>query len=147
MKGNEENIIIVYLYDFKNIIEIIQKVKDLPVTPKDTKEPTRFQKILINSLWFISTARNILVVVFCALGCYLLEERLGSSPVILTGFVKPGLPSFEPPSFTTVVGNETYYFGDTVAALGSGCIVVPLLGILESIALSKVFCEYWNRIG
>lgn len=123
------------------VLLLLRKVKDIPIISKDSKEPTPVQKTVLNCLWFISTARNILIVVLCSVGTYLLEARLGSSPVFLTGYVKPGLPSFQSPSFTAQIANETYHFGDMVTALGSGCFVVPLLSLLESIAISKVFSD------
>lgn len=103
--------------------------------------PTTFQKILLKTLWLFSTARNILVVVVCAVFCWLLEAHLGSSPVILTGHVKQGLPDILLPPMQAQVGNETYGFASMVSAMGSGCFVVPLLSLLETIALAKVFCK------
>lgn len=117
----------------------LQKVKDIPVISKDTKMPSTCQQILEKFLWLISTARNIIVVVTCAVGCWLLEEHLGESPVVLTGHVKPGLPSVDFPPFHGKVGNNTLDFFDMVSVMGSGCIVVPLLSILETIAIAKAF--------
>lgn len=57
------------------------------------------------------------------------------------GEVKPGLPSFRPPPFSATVGNHTYNFAEMASTLGSAIFVVPLLSILENIALAKVFCE------
>lgn len=55
------------------------------------------------------------------------------------GFIKPGLPEFEPPPFQTEVGNNTYNFVEMSSTLGPAIIIVPLLSILENIALAKVF--------
>ncbi|XP_012256427.2 sodium-independent sulfate anion transporter-like [Athalia rosae] len=123
------------------VLLVLRKLKDIRVTSKDAKEPTPVQKVVINCLWFMSTARNIFVVIICGVGCYLLEHHLGSSPVVLSGYVKPGLPKFQPPPVNAVVGNETYNFGEMVSALGSGCFVVPLISLLETIAISKVFSD------
>lgn len=116
-------------------------MKDIPIISKDTKVPSTFQIILLKFLWLLSTARNILVVVICAVMCWLFELHLGSSPVILTGHVKQGLPDFKLPPFESRVGNETYGFFNMVSVMGSGCFVVPLLSLLETIALAKVFCK------
>lgn len=109
---------------------------------QDTKHPSSFKRFLAKFLWFISTARNIIVVLCCSIGCYLLEEHFGSSPVILTGHVKQGLPEVEVPPFKSKIGNETLDFFDMLSALGSGCIVVPMLSILETIAIAKAFRKY-----
>lgn len=57
------------------------------------------------------------------------------------GHVKPGLPSFGPPPFEAMIGNHTYNFAEMASNLGSAVFVVPLLSILENIALAKVFCK------
>ncbi|XP_011313714.1 sodium-independent sulfate anion transporter isoform X2 [Fopius arisanus] len=123
------------------ILLILRKVKDIPVVSEDRKAAGISAKIVGAFLWFLSTSRNILVVVVSAVLCWYLENRLGSSPVILTGHVREGLPRLQLPSFTTTEGNVTYTFIDMVSALGSGCIVVPLLSLLETIALAKVFSD------
>ncbi|XP_063972585.1 sodium-independent sulfate anion transporter-like [Diachasmimorpha longicaudata] len=123
------------------VLLILRKVKDIPLNSRDTKVASTSTKIMQACLWFLSTSRNILVVVISAGACWYLESQLGSSPVILTGHVKEGLPSLQLPPFSTTEGNVTYNFVDMVSALGSGCIVVPLLSLLESIALAKVFSD------
>lgn len=113
------------------------------MTSKNTKVPSVNQKMAQAFLWFLSTTRNILVVVIGAIIAWILETRLGSSPVLLTGHVKEGLPTFQLPPFKAQVGNHTYNFIDMVSTMGSGCLVVPLLSLLESIALAKVFCKFF----
>ncbi|XP_069685119.1 sodium-independent sulfate anion transporter-like [Periplaneta americana] len=122
------------------VLLLLRKAKDIPVGPDDTKNQTKIQKAVSQFLWFISTARNILVVVVCAVMAYLFEIH-GSQPFILTGHVKPGLPPFHPPPFSSQVGNHTYSFLEMSSTLGSATFVVPLLAILENIALAKVFAE------
>ncbi|XP_053972906.1 sodium-independent sulfate anion transporter-like isoform X2 [Hylaeus volcanicus] len=119
----------------------LQKMKDLRIMQKATKVPSKGQVIVQKSLWLLSTSRNILVVLVCAVMSWLLESHLGSSPVKLTGHVKQGLPEFQPPPFQTYHKNETYHFVDMVSALGSGCLVIPLLSLLETISIAKVFNE------
>ncbi|XP_024942020.1 sodium-independent sulfate anion transporter isoform X2 [Cephus cinctus] len=123
------------------VLLILRKIKDLPVISKNTKEPTTMQRAIVKFLWLLSTARNILVVVICGLISWFLTSHLGSSPVILTGDVKQGLPPLKLPPFQSQIGNQTYGFVDTVSALGSGCLVIPILSLLESIAIVKVFSE------
>lgn len=120
---------------------VLQKVKDCSVVTKNTKVPSQLQQVVAKLLWLISTARNIIVVIVCAVMCWLLEQHLGESPVILTGHVKQGLPDFRLPPFETQIGNETYTFIDMISALGTGCLVVPMLSLLETISIAKVFCK------
>ncbi|KAI4489148.1 hypothetical protein M0804_004646 [Polistes exclamans] len=121
------------------VLLLLRKAKDLPIMTRNVKMPTKIQLTLRKLIWLISTARNILIVVVCAVICWLLEIYLGSSPVILTGEVKAGLPDFHLPPFQSSIGNETYHFSDMVTELGSGCLVVPLLSLLETISIAKVF--------
>lgn len=108
---------------------------------KNTKIPSQFQRIVTKLLWLISTARNIIIVLVCAVMAWLLEHYLGKAPVNLTGHVKQGLPEFHPPPFQAHVGNETYNFLDMITSLGSGCLVVPMLSVLETTSIAKVFCK------
>lgn len=105
------------------------------------KEKTQIQKALGSFFWFISVARNILVVVFSGLIAFMFEQH-GYTPFVLTGYVKPGLPAFKPPPFSATVNNHTYDFIEMTSNLSSGMFVVPLLSILENIALAKAFCKY-----
>lgn len=49
------------------------------------------------------------------------------------------MPSFKPPPFSTEVNNVTYSFGDMMASVGSGVVIIPLISILESIAIASAF--------
>ncbi|XP_017785052.1 PREDICTED: sodium-independent sulfate anion transporter-like [Nicrophorus vespilloides] len=122
------------------VILFLRKSKDFQIGPKDIKERKSYHDVIAKCVWLISTARNIIVVVFCAVFAVICESHQ-AQPFILTGVVKPGLPEIKPPPFTTSAGNVTYNFIDMASTMGSALIVVPLLGILENIALAKVFSE------
>lgn len=122
------------------VLLILRKVKDIPVGPVDSKDKTPMQRALAQTLWFISTSRNILVVVFCAVLAYMFDEH-HVQPFLLSDHVKPGLPTFQPPPFSATVGNRTYDFLEMASNLGSAVLVLPLLSILENISLAKVFAE------
>ncbi|XP_020291039.1 sodium-independent sulfate anion transporter-like [Pseudomyrmex gracilis] len=123
------------------ILLLLRKVKDWLIVPKNTKVPSQLQQVIAKLVWLISTARNIIIVIVCAVMCWLLEEHLGESPVILTGHVKQGLPEVRLPPFESHVGNDTYTFIDMISALGTGCLVVPMLSLLETISIAKVFSD------
>ncbi|KAJ8915141.1 hypothetical protein NQ315_000393 [Exocentrus adspersus] len=122
------------------LLLILRKAKDFKIGPEDEKERKPIHDILSKVVWLISTARNIIVVIVSAFLAYYFQSH-AQHPFILTGFVKPGLPTLSPPPFTTQVGNRTYDFIDMASTLGPAVIVVPLLSILENIALAKVFSE------
>lgn len=66
----------------------------------------------------------------------------------IIGDIPPGLPQFQnPPFYIPDVRNETTgeiisngeTFTEMVSSLGSGLIVVPLIALLENIAVCKAF--------
>ncbi|XP_077293662.1 sodium-independent sulfate anion transporter-like [Arctopsyche grandis] len=122
------------------ILLVLRKIKEIQIIRKDEKDTSQFRRLLAKILWFISTGRNIIVVVASAALAYSFEIHQ-QSPFILTGHVKPGLPNVTLPPFEATVGNSTYKFIDMATSMGSGIFVVPLLCILENIALAKVFSE------
>ncbi|XP_063360068.1 sodium-independent sulfate anion transporter-like [Cydia amplana] len=89
--------------------------------------------------WFVSLARNAVVVIIGMVIAYILKVATGSEPLILIGDIGSGLPKIEPPPFSTTVGNETYSFSDMMSVLGPQSIVLPLVAIFESVAIAKAF--------
>ena len=67
----------------------------------------------------------------------------GNIPFKTIGYIPPGMPSFQLPPFS-MSANETATgveesFMDMVASMGSGLIVVPLISLMENIAICKAF--------
>ncbi|XP_038212215.1 sodium-independent sulfate anion transporter-like [Zerene cesonia] len=136
------------------VLLLLRKVKDIKLTePSDSSSEvagaggaagaggvSRARAGASQALWFLSTTRNILVVLLCSALAYYFDTK-NQTPFMLTGTVKPGLPEFSPPPFSATVGNHTYTFMEMSSTLGSAIFVVPLLSILENIALAKVFSE------
>ncbi|XP_074870271.1 sodium-independent sulfate anion transporter isoform X1 [Carettochelys insculpta] len=94
-------------------------------------------------IWAVATARNALVVLFASLVAYSFQVS-GSQPFTLTGETPQGLPPFQPPPFSKAEGNSTVSFSEMVQDLGAGLAVVPLIGLLESIAIAKAFASRNN---
>ncbi|XP_026682663.1 uncharacterized protein LOC113469291 [Diaphorina citri] len=89
--------------------------------------------VVKRSLWLLSTSRNALVVMLCsALGYYL--HSLGEQPFILTGDVRPGLPPFQFPPFSTSLNNQTLSFLDMCTELGSSIVMVPVIAVLGNVS-------------
>lgn len=61
---------------------------------------------------------------------------------LFKGQVASGLPEIKLPPFRTTIGNETLYFTDMITHIGSSIIALPLISILESIAVAKAFGEF-----
>uniref|UniRef100_A0A146KXN3 Sodium-independent sulfate anion transporter n=2 Tax=Lygus hesperus TaxID=30085 RepID=A0A146KXN3_LYGHE len=101
---------------------------------------TTFQRVVNKSIWLISTSRNsILVIVSGIVGWYFCETA--DEPLKLIGPLPPGLPAIQLPPFSTMKGNHTAGFFEMVSDMGSGVIVLPLIGLLENIAICKAFAN------
>jgi len=123
--------------------------------------PSTLRAFVSKIVWLSSTARNAVVVVACALIAYGFDPVLPSSSCqqsdghlkelcikassrnttfILTGDIQSGLPPFKPPPFSYSFNETTYVgFGEMVSDLGSALIIIPLIAILENIAIAKAF--------
>ncbi|XP_050455739.1 sodium-independent sulfate anion transporter-like isoform X3 [Cataglyphis hispanica] len=62
-------------------------------------------------------------------------------PFQITGNITEGLPSFSWPPFTVIKGNQTYTFVMLIREFGSSTLSIPLIAILESIAIAKAFAK------
>lgn len=87
---------------------------------------------------YFSLSRNALAVIGGTFIAYMFN-RSGSIPFTLTGHVEPGFPPVRLPPFSTIVNNQTLSFGDMFSELGSSTIAIPLISILESVAVAKAF--------
>jgi len=94
-------------------------------------------------VWTATTARNALVVSFAALVAYSFEVT-GYQPFVLTGKTTEGLPPVRIPPFSVTTANGTVSFTEMVQDMGAGLAVVPLVGLLESIAVAKSFASQNN---
>ncbi|XP_017790325.1 PREDICTED: sodium-independent sulfate anion transporter [Habropoda laboriosa] len=100
------------------------------------KNGTPFEKFM----WVTSLARNAVVVIFGIILSYSLYAY-DLKPFKITGNITKGLPPLELPPFSIVRGNDTYNFKELVSELGSTVVSVPLIAILESIAIAKAFAR------
>lgn len=102
------------------------------------KDKSKCFIIFKKTLWLIGTSRNAILVIACGFIGYIFQMN-GDSPFVLVGYVPPGLPEVKPPPFSATVNNETVNFVGMVSNLGTGIMVLPLLTILENIAICKAF--------
>lgn len=89
---------------------------------------------------YIGIARNAIVVIMGIAIAYIFYIN-GSEPFRLTGEIKKGLPSFGPPPFSSELDGKQYDFGEMFHALGLSLITIPLVSILESVAIAKAFSK------
>lgn len=72
---------------------------------------------------------------------YILKITTNTEPFKLVGEIGSGLPTVGLPPFSTTVGNQTYTFIDMVQTFGIEFLVIPLVAILETVAIAKAFAE------
>lgn len=89
--------------------------------------------------WYISRSRNTIVVVLGIVITFLIKITISMEPVTVVGEIPSGIPKFELPPFSSVVGNETFDFSQMVVALGPQSLILPIVSILEIIAIASAF--------
>ncbi|XP_058118321.1 sodium-independent sulfate anion transporter-like [Anopheles ziemanni] len=89
---------------------------------------------------YLALSRNAIVVIGGAALAYFFAAS-GSNPFSLTGTVTPGLPPVKLPPFSTVLNNQTVPFPEMSSKLGSSIVALPLIAILETIAIVKAFSK------
>ncbi|XP_065156872.1 sodium-independent sulfate anion transporter-like isoform X2 [Atheta coriaria] len=114
----------------------LRRLGSMKTNPNLTPAQNRYKK----AIWMISLARNALIVVVGTALAYILKEN-GETPFTLIDQVGEGLPPFKLPPFE-ITNNGTYYsFGKIIETFGSSLAFVPLVAILESVAIGKAFSK------
>ncbi|XP_023935103.1 sodium-independent sulfate anion transporter isoform X2 [Bicyclus anynana] len=119
----------------------MRKIGMIKLGANDPDGPSTRQKVLTKAMWLLGTCRNALVVVAGgALGAAVAAQ--GEAPVRLMGPIPSGVPTPTLPEFSYVrADNTTADFLDMVSELGSGLLVIPLIVLLEDIAICKAFSD------
>ncbi|XP_014086185.2 sodium-independent sulfate anion transporter [Bactrocera oleae] len=130
------------------ILIIMRYVGRIKVGPKSDR---KWHHVFATKLlWFLGVSRNAILVIVCAaVSMYL--EREGQHYFRITGFIPAGLPEFGLPPFSIEgtpanstsgeLAIEAMGFTDMVSELGFGLIIVPLVALLENIAVCKAFAK------
>uniref|UniRef100_A0A1B0CLE2 Uncharacterized protein n=1 Tax=Lutzomyia longipalpis TaxID=7200 RepID=A0A1B0CLE2_LUTLO len=125
------------------VLLIMKILATIKIGPADEELKSSRHKIINKTLWLVGTARNAILVIICGAIGYSFQSSV--VPFRLIGEVPAGLPSFQAPPFS-IPGNETLEipdqsFLDMVSDMGSGLIVVPLIALMETIAICKAFAN------
>lgn len=116
---------------------LIQKtLGTIRIGPADDQLRTRGQRAFNKTLWFVSTARNAILVIVCGAVGYAFETS-GGAPFQLIGAIPPGMPTVQVPAFSTAEQS----FGELLGSMGSGLVVIPLIALMENIAICKAFAN------
>ncbi|XP_050317205.1 sodium-independent sulfate anion transporter [Bactrocera neohumeralis] len=104
---------------------IMRKIKDINSSYKSLTK-------------YISLSRNALAVVVGIILCYFLSSD-DWLPFRVSGKIVPGLPPFKIPPFHTEINGTKIEFEDMMGDLGASLISIPLIAVLETIAVAKSF--------
>ncbi|KAL6261210.1 hypothetical protein P5V15_008735 [Pogonomyrmex californicus] len=113
-------------------IAVLVLLKNIP----GKRTGTIFQKIG----WLLALSRNALVVVIGTIMAYIFYIN-GQNPFKLTDTMGQGLPPFALPPFSTTFKNETYNFLEMTTAMGTTLVTIPIVSIIEHIAIAKAFAK------
>ncbi|SPP74903.1 sodium-independent sulfate anion transporter [Drosophila guanche] len=89
---------------------------------------------------YLALSRNALAVIFGTFLAYILS-RDGNQPFRVTGNITAGVPPFRLPPFSTIVDGEYVSFGEMISTVGASLGSIPLISILEIVAISKAFSK------
>ncbi|XP_061175475.1 sodium-independent sulfate anion transporter-like [Saccostrea echinata] len=110
----------------------------------DGPGPNRCVAICRYIIWIIGTASNAIVVISASGVAAILISQGKNNTLSITGNIKPGLPDFKPPDFSYSKDNITFSTNDVFSDIGAGFGIVPLLGLVELIAIGKAFARQNN---
>ncbi|XP_072931591.1 sodium-independent sulfate anion transporter isoform X2 [Epargyreus clarus] len=129
----------------------MRKIGMIKLGEKTEEGPSTRQKVLTRCMWLLGTCRNAIVVVATGALGYWFVATHGAAPVRLMaknvgmnreGAIPSGVPVPQLPPFSYVrADNTTANFLEMVSELGSGLLVIPLIVLLEDIAICKAFSD------
>ncbi|KAG8446516.1 hypothetical protein GDO86_014101 [Hymenochirus boettgeri] len=120
------------------VLLILKCMKDH--SPRTHSGMPTWQRFFYLIFWVMTTARNALIVVAAGLVAYSFQV-MGLQPFILTGKTAEGLPHFKPPPFSEITPNGTVTFIEMIQEIGSGLLIIPFMGLLESVAIARAFAS------
>ncbi|KAJ8953894.1 hypothetical protein NQ318_019134 [Aromia moschata] len=125
------------------VLLLMRVIGTMQIGPKGEEAYQKtWQKVVNKCIWLFGTARNAILVVVCGIISWV-YCRSGPPPFQVIGDVPSGLPALKLPPF----GFEMVQNGTTVSVpflemmdnLGPGIIILPLIALLENIAICKAF--------
>ncbi|KAI0234937.1 Sodium-independent sulfate anion transporter [Lamellibrachia satsuma] len=131
------------LLGFVSIVILFSLRRLQSIKWRQTDDLTLAQKVGRKTLWILATSRNAIVVV-TASGVAALLISKNIDVFSQTTHVQPGLPPFSLPKFSIHSGNVSLSTPAIFKELGFGLAVVPLIGLIETIAIGKAFARKNN---
>ncbi|XP_018345354.1 PREDICTED: sodium-independent sulfate anion transporter [Trachymyrmex septentrionalis] len=118
------------------LLLILRLLGTFKIGPEKEELLTTKHRVVKKIIWLISTSRNAILVVICGLIGWSFSDE---PPLQLIGHIQGGMPTVQIPPFGFTNGNTTVTFVEMLSNLGSGLIVIPLISLMEDIAICKAF--------
>ncbi|CAL1540614.1 unnamed protein product, partial [Lymnaea stagnalis] len=126
------------------LVIAMKKLREIKWKNDPNDPPSVPKQIFTKTLWLIGTATNVIVVVIAAGVVAILESKGITNVISVTGKIKAGMPPVAPPRFDIDNGNITMSGTELLSKLGAGLGIVPLLSIVEHMAIGKAFARVNN---
>ncbi|XP_055877267.1 sodium-independent sulfate anion transporter-like isoform X3 [Biomphalaria glabrata] len=123
------------------IVMLLKKLRDIKWSDANVSEIPISKIVLRKILWLVGTACNAIVVISAAGVVVILEDQGFNGTIAVTGHIKPGMPDVSFPKFEVDTGNVTLSTGQIFSRLGTGLAIVPLLAVVETMAIGKAFAR------
>ncbi|KAG7187960.1 hypothetical protein KM043_013920 [Ampulex compressa] len=121
------------------LLLLLRLLASYTIGPENKEEWSTKHKIVNKIVWLLGTSRNAFLVIFCGLLGY---SFAGSPPFKLVGYIPGGMPTIQSPPFSYIKNdNSTGTLVDMMMNLGSGVIVLPLISLMEDVAICKAFAN------
>ncbi|KAL2711868.1 sodium-independent sulfate anion transporter isoform X1 [Vespula squamosa] len=123
------------------ILLILRMISSFTIGPDNEELRTKKQRIINTLIWLTCTSRNALLVIVCGLLGYLFSTAR-DAPFQVIGPIPGGMPTVQSPPFGYIKDdNTTITFIDMCTNLGSGILVLPLISLMEDVAIFKAFSQ------
>lgn len=125
------------------VLLILRIVATIKIDSEEGREPSFASKFINKFLWLFGTSRNAILVVVCG---YIGYSFVDNAPFKLIGSIPAGLPEIQSPPLN-IPGNATdpnssgENFWEMIASMQSGLVVIPLIALMENIAICKTFAN------
>ncbi|XP_065562850.1 sodium-independent sulfate anion transporter-like isoform X2 [Artemia franciscana] len=106
-------------------------------------------KVMSKSIWFLSTARNAICVFVCAGIAVSIYDPSSEDTFKLIGNITAGLPPFAAPPFqirNISSGEVVLQTPELFTETGFSMIILPLVAILEAVAIAKAFSGGMKKV-
>ncbi|KAH0540910.1 sodium-independent sulfate anion transporter [Cotesia glomerata] len=118
------------------VLLFLRHVATIQIGPANENSQTTKHRVMNKLIWLTGTSRNAILVIVCGIIGYYFASQ---PPFKLIGSLPGGMPSVEFPPFGFTKDNTTVSFVEMCSNLGSGLIVLPLISLMEVVAVCKAF--------